>query len=113
MWSVVASPPKDASPPGRSAKSIEARLQRTSPRILPMLAARATRRPGFFSAQGYGVGLDALASDVTRRLAGAAAGVPSQPPAGDLTWGAASGCGSGTPRPPAALARRAAPPASS
>ena len=28
------------------------------------------------------------------RLAGAAAGVPSQPPAGVLTWIAASGCGS-------------------
>src|SRR5258705_1910722 len=63
-----------------------------------MLAVWATRRPGFFGAQGYGVTvdaeLDALASDVTRRLAEAAAGVPSQPPAGVLTWVAASGCGS-------------------
>src|SRR5262245_6391497 len=69
-----------------------------------MLAARATRRPGFFVAQGYGVTLGAtlgallgaLVSDVTRRLAGAAAGVPSQPPAGALTWVAASGCGTAT-----------------
>src|SRR5882724_81301 len=67
-----------------------------------MLAARATLRPGFFVVQGYGVTVDAefgakfgaLASDVTRRLAGAAAGEPSQPPAGVLTWVAASGCGS-------------------
>src|SRR6185295_4719771 len=92
-WSVV-TPPQNASPP--------------SGRILPMLAAWATRRSGFFGVQGYGVMFGAkfgckfgptfgpLASDVPRRLAGAAAGVPSQPPAGVLTWVAASGCGSAT-----------------
>src|SRR5438094_3388072 len=38
----------------------------------------------------------ALASEVTRRLACAGAGAPSQPPAGALTCVAASGCGSAT-----------------